>query len=45
MRFDWIAENSDRILELALAHVKVAVLPIILSLLISIPIAWLAHRR
>ena len=45
MRFDWMADNSGRILELALAHVKVAVLPIILSLLISIPIAWLAHRR
>ena len=45
MRFDWMAQNFDRILMLSLAHVKVAVLPIVLSLLISIPIAWWAHRQ
>ncbi len=45
MRFDWIVANSDRILTLTLAHVKVSVLPILLSLLIAVPIAWWAHRQ
>lgn len=40
-----MAENSDQIVMMAIAHVRVAVLPIILSLLISIPVAWWAHRR
>lgn len=40
-----MAANFDRILMLALAHVQVAVVPILLSLFISIPIAWFAHRK
>ncbi len=45
MRLDWVAENLDRILMMTWAHVKVSVLPIVLSLLISVPIAWWAHRQ
>lgn len=45
MRFDWMADNSDRILMMALAHVQVAVIPIVASLLLSVPIAWWAHRQ
>ena len=45
MRLDWVAENFDRILLMTWAHVKVSVLPILLSLLISVPIAWWAHRQ
>ena len=45
MRFDWIGANLDQILTLTWAHVKVSVLPIFLSLLISVPIAWWAHRN
>ncbi|MDO5737190.1 MAG: ABC transporter permease subunit [Propionibacteriaceae bacterium] len=45
MRLDWVADNLDRILMMTWAHVKVSVLPILLSLLISVPIAWWAHRR
>ncbi len=40
-----MADNSDRILLMAIAHVRVAVLPIVLSLVISVPLAWWAHRR
>lgn len=45
MRFDWVADNMDQILMMSWAHVKVAVAPIVLSLVISVPISWWAHRR
>lgn len=45
MRFDWVADNADRILTLTLAHVQVAVIPILASLVFSVPIAWWAHRQ
>lgn len=45
MRLDWVAANIDRILMMTWAHIQVSVLPIVLSLLISVPIAWWAHRQ
>ena len=44
MRFDWVADNIEQILMMSWAHVQVSVAPIVLSLLISVPIAWWAHR-
>ena len=45
MRFDWVADNMSQILMMSWAHVQVSVLPIFLSLLIAVPIAWWAHRQ
>lgn len=45
MRLDWVWANFDRILMMTWAHVQVSVLPIVLSLLLSVPIAWWAHRQ
>lgn len=45
MRFDWVADNMSQILSMTWAHVQVAVAPILLSLLFSVPIAWWAHRQ
>ena len=45
MRFDWVADNMGQILMMSWAHVQVSVLPILLSLLIAVPIAWWAHRQ
>lgn len=45
MRLDWIVANWGRIVELTLAHVALAIPPILLSLVIAVPLGWWAHRR
>jgi len=40
----WVANNLDLIASLTAAHLKQSALPIILGLLISIPLGWLAFR-
>lgn len=41
----WLSQNGDLVVELTLAHLRIALLPIVLSLLISIAIGYLAHRQ
>lgn len=41
----WVVSNWDQILALTLNHVRISVLPILLSLVLSIPLGWWAHRR
>jgi osmoprotectant transport system permease protein len=41
---NWIANNLDLIWELTILHIRLSIPPIVLGLLISIPIGWLAHR-
>lgn len=45
MRFDWIITNFSRIWDLTLSHITLSIAPIVLSLLIALPIGWLAHRK
>jgi len=40
----WVANNLDLIATLSVAHLRQSALPIILGLLISIPLGWLAFR-
>lgn len=41
----WTLSNLDLILELSVEHVRLALLPIVLSFVISIPLGWLANRN
>ena len=40
----WVLDNLDLIARLTLEHLRLAVLPIVLGLIISIPLGWLAYR-
>jgi len=41
----WTLENLDLIAELTLNHVRLSVIPIVVSFLLSIPLGWLANRN
>ncbi len=41
----WTLSNLDLVLELSLAHIRLAVLPIVLSFVLAIPLGWLANRN
>lgn len=40
----WVLDNLDLIARLTLEHLRLAVLPIVLGLIIAIPLGWLAYR-
>lgn len=40
----WVLENLDLIGELTLQHLRLSIVPIVLGLVISIPLGWLAYR-
>lgn len=41
----WTLSNLDLILELTLNHIRLAVLPIVLSFVLAVPLGWLANRN
>ena len=41
---NWTLNNLDLIGELTVTHVRLAILPIVLSFVLSIPLGWLANR-
>jgi osmoprotectant transport system permease protein len=41
----WTLNNLDLITELTLNHVRLSVIPILVSFLLSIPLGWLANRN
>lgn len=41
----WVVANWDQVVALALNHVLIALPPILLSLVLSIPLGWWAHRN
>ena len=41
----WTLNNIDLIRELTINHVKLAIVPIVLSFVLSIPLGWLANRN
>jgi len=41
----WTLSNLDRIGELTLNHVRLSIIPIIASFVLSIPLGWLANRN
>lgn len=44
MNWGWLAENADRVLSLALDHLLLAWPAIIASLVIALPLGWVAHQ-
>jgi len=41
---NWVGDNLDLILTLMLTHLKQSVIPIVLGLILSIPLGWVAWR-
>lgn len=41
----WTLDNLDLVIELTLNHMRLSVLPIVLSLLIAVPLGWVANRN
>jgi osmoprotectant transport system permease protein len=41
---NWLAGNLDLIAELTVQHIRLAVPPILLGFIISVPLGWLAYR-
>lgn len=44
MRWDWIATNYPRLLELAWDHFMLAWPPVVAAFVLALPIGWAAHR-
>lgn len=42
---NWTLSNLDLILELTLNHIRLAILPIVISFVLAIPFGWLANRN
>lgn len=45
MVWEWIPRNDDRILELLVEHVRLALIPVVAGLLLAVPLGWLANRN
>ena len=44
MIWSWIPGNADRILALLVEHLRLALIPIVAGLVLSVPLGWLANR-
>jgi osmoprotectant transport system permease protein len=42
--WSWIPGNADRILSLLVEHLRLALIPIVAGLVLSVPLGWLANR-
>lgn len=42
---DWTRRNLDLIFELTLNHARLAIIPIVASFFLAIPLGWLAIRN
>ena len=45
MHWEWVATNSQRILELTLSHLYQGVVPVVVGTLVALPVAYYASRR
>jgi osmoprotectant transport system permease protein len=43
--WDWIPRNADRIGLLLVEHVRLALIPVLVGLLIAVPLGWLCNRN
>ena len=41
---NWVLDNLDLLAGLTLEHARLAVVPVLVGLLVSLPLGWLAHR-
>ena len=44
MVWEWIPRNSDRIALLLVEHVRLALIPVLVGLVLAVPFGWLANR-
>ncbi|TWF78652.1 osmoprotectant transport system permease protein [Pseudonocardia hierapolitana] len=44
MIWSWIPGNADRILALTVEHLRLALIPVVVGLVLSVPLGWLANR-
>ncbi len=44
MIWSWVPANADRILALTVEHLRLALIPVIAGLVLSVPLGWLANR-
>jgi osmoprotectant transport system permease protein len=42
--WSWIPGNADRILSLMVEHLRLALIPVVAGLVLSVPLGWLANR-
>jgi osmoprotectant transport system permease protein len=42
--WSWIPANAERILALTVEHLRLALIPVVAGLLLSVPLGWLANR-
>jgi osmoprotectant transport system permease protein len=42
--WSWIPANADRILALVVEHLRLALIPVLVGLVLSVPLGWLANR-
>jgi osmoprotectant transport system permease protein len=42
--WSWIPGNADRILSLTVEHLRLALIPMLVGLVLSVPLGWLANR-
>lgn len=45
MHWEWVATNSQRILELILSHLYQGVVPVVIGAFVALPVAYYASRR
>ena len=41
----WTLDNLDLVAELTLSHIRLSVVPIVLSFVIAVPLGWVANRN
>jgi len=41
----WTLDNLDLVVELTLSHIRLSVVPIVVSFLIAVPLGWVANRN
>ncbi|TQM15102.1 ABC transporter permease [Pseudonocardia kunmingensis] len=44
MIWSWIPANADRILDLTVEHLRLALIPVVVGLVLSVPLGWLANH-
>lgn len=44
MIWSWIPLNADRIVDFTLEHLRLALIPVLIGLVVAVPLGWLANR-
>lgn len=44
MIWSWVPLNADRIVDFTLEHLRLALIPVLIGLVVAVPLGWLANR-